>query len=168
MSCTSPSKFRRVPIILYINFHEGFRLSRTIWGLQGQYCPKIFTSDMTARSWPIYIPADVKIFNTVACEEYKKRSGTVIIDDNHVYLLHHCLVATTSYMDDTYKCARYSTSSSSSSPETSAFSCPAFAISCARSCSSVSDTALGWWKTYRVSASPSKPWIWQDTPSFWQ
>lgn len=34
-------------------------------------------------------------------------------------------------------------SSSSSSPDTSAFSWPAFAMSCARSCSSVSETALG-------------------------
>ena len=34
-------------------------------------------------------------------------------------------------------------SSSSSSPETSAFSCPALAMSWARSCSSVSETALG-------------------------
>ena len=34
-------------------------------------------------------------------------------------------------------------SSSSSSPDTSAFSCPALAMSCARSCSSVSETALG-------------------------
>ncbi len=36
------------------------------------------------------------------------------------------------------------TSSSSSSPDTSAFSWPAFAMSWARSCSSVSETALGW------------------------
>lgn len=34
-------------------------------------------------------------------------------------------------------------SSSSSSPETSAFSCPALAMSCARSCSSLSEMALG-------------------------
>lgn len=37
-------------------------------------------------------------------------------------------------------------SSSSSSPDTSAFSCPALAMSCARSCSSVSETAFGWWE----------------------
>lgn len=37
----------------------------------------------------------------------------------------------------------YIASSSSSSPETSAFSWPAFAMSWARSCSSVSETALG-------------------------
>ena len=37
----------------------------------------------------------------------------------------------------------YIASSSSSSPDTSAFSWPALAMSCARSCSSVSETALG-------------------------
>ena len=38
----------------------------------------------------------------------------------------------------------YNASSSSSSPDTSAFSAPAFAMSCARSCSSVSETAFGY------------------------
>ena len=37
----------------------------------------------------------------------------------------------------------YISSSPLSSPETSAFSCPAFIMSCARSCSSVSETAFG-------------------------
>ena len=46
----------------------------------------------------------------------------------------------------------YNASSSSSSPDTSAFSAPAFAMSCARSCSSVSETAFGY-KTNELSGS---------------
>ena len=69
-------------------------------------------------------------FETLGMQHLILSDSITVIISNHGgvrSLMCHCPIA----------------SSSSSSPDTSAFSCPTLAISCAKSCSSVSDTAFG-------------------------
>lgn len=88
----------------------------------------------------------------------RRGDGTVDVLDDNVCALR------TEYRDlmhMRYNDAHHNpSSSSSSSPETSAFSCPALAMSWARSCSSLSEIALGFILTTRDPPKSSiAPWI---------
>jgi hypothetical protein len=75
---------------------------------------------------------------------YLMRKSHISDDTLYSMPLKHQLLPQLLYCSEKNTRGYYAASSSSSSPDTSAFSCPTFAMSWARSCSSVSETALGW------------------------